>query len=101
MEPSTAVFEKERPLKKPVEWIMKLMAALKLLDVKIDEEGRITESSNFTLINLWLVWWGPMREDRLCYSLCAMQFAVGLLGLFMRHKLALLIFTEDNWNVWK
>ena len=101
MEPSTATFEKERPPKKPVEWIMKLMAALRVLDIKTDEEGRITESTNFTLINLWLVWWGPMREDKLCYSLCAMQFVCGALGLFVRHKLALLIFTEDNWNVWK
>ncbi|KIW05880.1 uncharacterized protein PV09_03076 [Verruconis gallopava] len=99
MEPSTAVFEKERPLHPPVQWVMKLMHKLWLLDIKVNEEGRVTESSNFTLINLWLVWFGPMREDTLAYTLCAFQFFLGLVGLFVRHKLALLIFTADNWNV--
>jgi UDP-N-acetylglucosamine--dolichyl-phosphate N-acetylglucosaminephosphotransferase len=99
MEPSVATFTEEKPLRKPVEWVMKLMAGLGLLWIKTDEEGKVIESSNFTLINLWLVWFGPMREDRLCNSLCAMQFVVGLIGLLARHKLALLIFTEDNWSV--
>lgn len=99
MEPSVATFPEEKPLRRPVAWVMKLMVGLGLLWIKTDEKGRVIESSNFTLINLWLVWFGPMREDSLCYSLCAMQFVVGLVGLFARHKLALLIFTEDNWSV--
>lgn len=99
MEPSTAIFEKDRPLKAPVAVVMKLLHKLRLLDIKVDEGGRITESTNFTLINLWLVWFGPMREDKLALSLCGFQFLCGLAGLFVRHKLALLIFTQDNWNL--
>jgi len=37
-----------------------------------------------------------LREDRLAMELLAMQTAVGLLGLFARHRLALWIFTADN-----
>ncbi|KAF2665586.1 N-acetylglucosaminephosphotransferas-like protein [Microthyrium microscopicum] len=94
MEPSRVTFE--RPLRPIIQTVMKIAAAVKLLDIKTDESGNIIESSNFTIINLWLVWFGPMREDRLAMGLIALQIACGLLGLFIRHKLALLIFTSDN-----
>lgn len=64
--------------------------------IKEDEKGTIVETSNLTILNLWLVWWGPMREDRLAMGLLAMQTACGLMGLFIRHRLALWIFTADN-----
>jgi UDP-N-acetylglucosamine--dolichyl-phosphate N-acetylglucosaminephosphotransferase len=94
MEPSTVTFE--HPLRVPVQLVMKILHALRLLDIKTDDKGNITESTNFTLINLWLVWWGPMREDRLALGLLSLQVICGLAGLFVRHKLALLIFTADN-----
>ena len=94
MEPSTVVFE--RPLPKPVQGVMKLMHKFKLLRIVVNDKGQVTESSNFTIINLWLVWWGPMREDRLAVTLSAFQATVGLVGLFIRHRLALWIFTADN-----
>jgi UDP-N-acetylglucosamine--dolichyl-phosphate N-acetylglucosaminephosphotransferase len=43
------------------------------------------------------VWFGPMREDRLAMGLLAFQFAIGALGLFIRHRMALLVFSADNW----
>lgn len=94
LEPSTAQFKK--PLLKPVAEVLKLLDKLRLLKVQMDEKGQIVESSNFTLLNLWLVWFGPMREDRLAMGLMAFQTACGLIGLLVRHKLALLIFTQDN-----
>lgn len=94
LEPSRATFQ--RPLARPVEAAMKLLHKLRLSDIKTDKEGRVVESSNFTLLNLWLVWFGPMREDRLALGISAFQVACGLLGLFIRHRLALLIFTQDN-----
>lgn len=97
MEPSVAVFEK--PLRTPVQIVMKILHRVRLLDITTDEGGNVTSSTNFTLINLWLVWFGPMREDRLAATLLVFQFACGLFGLFIRHRLALLIFTQDNWNV--
>jgi UDP-N-acetylglucosamine--dolichyl-phosphate N-acetylglucosaminephosphotransferase len=94
MEPSTVTFE--RPLLRPVQEGMKVLSALKLLDIKVDKDGQVVESSNFTLINLWLVWFGPMREDRLALGLTAFQLGCGLLGLLVRHRLAMMVFTADN-----
>jgi UDP-N-acetylglucosamine--dolichyl-phosphate N-acetylglucosaminephosphotransferase len=73
-----------------------LLHRLRLLDVEVDAKGQVVSSSNFTLINLWLVWFGPMREDRLALGLLAFQFLIGALGLFIRHRMALLVFSADN-----
>ena len=69
---------------------------LPLLRVKKNGKGEISESSNFTILNLWLIWLGPKREDRLAIELIVMQTVLGLLGLFVRHKLALFVFRQDN-----
>ena len=94
LEPSRVEFT--TPLRRPIAATLKVLHRLRMLHVEIDEKGEVVSSSNFTLINLWLVWFGPMREDRLTMGLSALQFAVGLLGLFVRHRMALLIFTADN-----
>lgn len=76
--------------------VLKALHNLRLLNVKIDEEGTVKESSNFTILNLWLVWFGPKSERRLGWEIVGMQFVVGLMGLFVRHNFALLIFEKDN-----
>jgi UDP-N-acetylglucosamine--dolichyl-phosphate N-acetylglucosaminephosphotransferase len=95
LEPSRVEFRK--PLRRPIAESLKMLHRLRLLDVEVDAKGQVLSSSNFTLINLWLVWFGPMREDRLAMGLLAFQFAVGGLGLFIRHRMALLVFSADNW----
>ncbi|KAK5660396.1 hypothetical protein OQA88_12939 [Cercophora sp. LCS_1] len=99
LEPSVTEWTVERQPKAPIAWGLKTLGKLKLLMVKTDEEGRFVETSNFTILNLWLVWRGPLKEDRLAKEVTAMQAAVGLFGLFVRHKLALLIFKQDNWGI--
>jgi len=94
LEPSRVQFRK--PLRRPIAASLKLLHRLRMLDVQVDMAGQVVSSSNFTLINLWLVWFGPMREDRLTLGLTTAQLAMGALGLFVRHRLALLIFTADN-----
>jgi UDP-N-acetylglucosamine--dolichyl-phosphate N-acetylglucosaminephosphotransferase len=89
--------EFEKPLARPIAETLKLLHRLRMLHVETDEGGKVVSSSNFTIINLWLVWFGPMREDRLAMGLLGFQTVVGLLGLFIRHRAALLIFTQDNW----
>lgn len=86
----------QRPLKRPVEQVLKLLHVLRLLRVETNDEGRVVESSNFTLLNLWLVWFGPMREDKLAMGVLAFQTSCGLIGLFVRHRLALWVFAQDN-----
>jgi len=73
-----------------------ILHALRLARVTRNESGQIIESSNLTLLNLWLVWMGPMREDRLAWHMVAVQTLCGAAGLFVRHRLALLVFNHDN-----
>ncbi|KAJ5465428.1 hypothetical protein N7530_009215 [Penicillium desertorum] len=75
---------------------LRLLHTLRLVRITQDENGRITESSNLTLLNLWLVWMGPMREDQLAWHMVAVQTVCGMIGLFVRHRLALLVFHHDN-----
>ena len=86
-----------RPLHPAVQATLTLLASLRLLEVETDEAGHVLRTTNLTLLNLWLVWFGPMREDRLCWGLVAMQSAMGILGLVVRHKMAYWVFGRDNW----
>lgn len=100
LEPSRAVFTLEKPLRPQVGEVLKILDKLRLLDVEVDDQGRVTSTTNFTIINLWLVWRGPLREDRLTVELLGLQLSIGLLGLWTRHSLALFIFSYDN-RFWK
>jgi UDP-N-acetylglucosamine--dolichyl-phosphate N-acetylglucosaminephosphotransferase len=91
-----SVTEWQNPPKAIVAAALHLLHRLHLLRVTTNEEGVIIESSNFTILNLWLVWFGPKREDRLAIEILAMQFIAGLFGLFVRHNCALWIFESDN-----
>ncbi|KAF2223754.1 N-acetylglucosaminephosphotransferas-like protein [Elsinoe ampelina] len=96
LEPSRATFPPEKPLRTQVGEILKILDKFRLLSVETDDTGRVTSTTNFTIINLWLVWRGPLREDRVTTELVAFQLAVGLIGLWVRHSLALLVFSQDN-----
>ncbi|KAI0159135.1 putative UDP-N-acetylglucosamine:dolichyl phosphate N-acetylglucosamine-1-phosphate transferase [Pestalotiopsis sp. NC0098] len=100
LEPSVTRWEADfnKQPRPPVAAVIRLLGKLRLLRVVEDDEdtGKILETTNFTILNLWLVWRGPLREDRLAWEITAMQVAVGLFGLFVRHRLALLVFREDN-----
>ncbi|KAF2141468.1 uncharacterized protein K452DRAFT_334157 [Aplosporella prunicola CBS 121167] len=79
---------------------LRLLHRLRLIRIQEDPAtGAITSATNLTLLNLWLVWWGPQREDRLALGVCAAQVGAGLLGLLIRHRLALVVFERDNWAV--
>jgi UDP-N-acetylglucosamine--dolichyl-phosphate N-acetylglucosaminephosphotransferase len=99
LEPSTTPWSPDRQPHPLVGRLLKLLASLRLLDVTLNPEDQsFTETSNFTILNLWLVWRGPLRENRLAWEVTMLQLVVGLFGLFVRHKLALLVFKEDNWG---
>ncbi|KAI9865112.1 MAG: tunicamycin resistance protein [Trichoglossum hirsutum] len=95
LEPSTASFS-SKPPSKPIALLLQLLHHLRLIRLTFNAAGEITETTNLTIINLWLVWWGPMREDKLAMGLLALQALCGLLGLVIRHRLALWVFKEDN-----
>ena len=97
LEPSTTQWE--RPPSPAISKLLKLLDRLRLLRVEVNGNGVIVESTNFTILNLWLVWFGPMREDRLAIAILTMQMIVGLMGLLVRHSLARLVFSQDNRNL--
>lgn len=94
LEPSVTYFQ--QPPSRLVDLGLKLLHRLRLLRITTNAKGEIMECTNLTLLNLWLVWWGPMREDKLALGILALQICFGLLGLVVRHRLALLVFREDN-----
>ncbi|KAE8359977.1 glycosyl transferase family 4-domain-containing protein [Aspergillus caelatus] len=79
---------------------LELLHQLRLVRVTKNDQGQIVESTNLTILNLWLVWMGPMKENRLAWNMVAVQVVCGLFGLFVRHRLALLVFREDNRAFW-
>ncbi|KAL5612161.1 hypothetical protein BROUX41_000295 [Berkeleyomyces rouxiae] len=99
LEPSVTPWSPARQPIAPVAAALRLLAALRCVSISLDKEGNFVETSNLTLLNLWLVMRGPMREDRLALEVTMLQLVVGLCGLFVRHKLALLVFQADNWSI--
>ncbi|KAG7120474.1 UDP-N-acetylglucosamine--dolichyl-phosphate N-acetylglucosaminephosphotransferase like protein [Verticillium longisporum] len=99
LEPSVTPWPRDAQPHPLVARALRLLARLRLLALRVrdDDPASIEATSNLTLLNLWLVWRGPLREDRLAWEVTLLQLAVGLFGLFVRHRLALLIFKEDNW----
>ncbi|KAL8709294.1 MAG: hypothetical protein Q9220_005887 [cf. Caloplaca sp. 1 TL-2023] len=73
LEPS--VTQWEQPPNKLVARLLMALADLPvpLLAVTQDKNGIIVQSTNFTLLNLWLVWFGPQREDRLAIGIVMAQ----------------------------
>jgi UDP-N-acetylmuramyl pentapeptide phosphotransferase/UDP-N-acetylglucosamine-1-phosphate transferase len=94
LEPSVTMWQKAP--RRPVDIGLRVLGKFHLIQLWFDEKGDIVESSNMTILNLWLVWFGPMREDMLAIQILVMQTACGLLGLFVRHRLALWVFSHDN-----
>ena len=46
-----------------------------------DEQGDVYRSNNFTLINLWLCWFGAKDERTLCHQLLRLQCGLSFLAL--------------------
>ncbi|CDO95643.1 unnamed protein product [Kluyveromyces dobzhanskii CBS 2104] len=97
---SRADLKKEKP-KRIVVVVLRLLHNLKLIDLEIDPKtNEVLSCSNMTLINLMIVWFGPMREDKLCYSILALQFFIGVSAICLRHLIGSLLFGNDNlWRV--
>ena len=96
LEPSTTDWKLPPP--RYLSFVLKALAGLPVPLIKLEKnsKGEIVESTNLTILNLWLVWFGPMREDKLAIGILVMQLLCGLSGLFVRHELALLVFRQDN-----
>ena len=91
----------ENPPKAVFVPVLRALASLRLIDLEVDSKtGGIVSCSNMTVINLMLVWFGPMREDKLCNLILAFQFAIGVAAIVLRHCIGSLLFGHDNlWTI--
>lgn len=81
--------------------LVSVLAFFRLVDVKRNDKNEIIAFSNLTIINLALVWLGPMREDILCWVILGAQLSVGLAMVVVRHTVGPWLFGYDNlsWGV--
>lgn len=76
--------------------LLSVLAFFRLILVERDQNNRITKFSNLTIINLTLVWLGPMREDILCIIILVGQLLIGVLMIATRHTVGPWLFGYDN-----
>ncbi|KAK6454485.1 tunicamycin resistance protein [Scheffersomyces xylosifermentans] len=82
--------------------LLSVLEKFGLIHLKRDAKTKeITEFSNMTLINLCLVWFGPLREDTLCIVILLSQLLIGISMIFVRHTVGPWMFGYDNlsWGV--
>lgn len=75
--------------------ILKLLHRFKLIELEYDGDN-LKSCTNMTMINLTLVWFGPMREDQLCTTILWHQFIVGICAIILRHAGGSVLFGHDN-----
>lgn len=92
--------EDVKPISDSVAKCFMLLEKMKLIKLERNAKGTIIRSSNLTLINLFIIWTGPINEGSLCSLIMITQFAVGFAMLILRHSLAPIIFGFDNsWSM--
>lgn len=96
LEPSTIIFSRNLSLLSKI--ILKTLSKLGLVRLEIHPVTKeIQGTTNLTIINSILLILGPKREDILTMIIMGIQAVMGLAGLFIRHKMAKLIYLEDNY----
>jgi UDP-N-acetylglucosamine--dolichyl-phosphate N-acetylglucosaminephosphotransferase len=76
--------------------IFTTLEKLHLIKLVRNSKNEIIKSSNLTLINLVIIWFGPRNEGSLCALIMLLQFLVGFVMLVLRHTLAPILFGFDN-----
>ena len=82
--------------------ILETLSFSKLIKVERGSKlNQIVRFSNMTIINLTLVWVGPLREDQLCISILVVQFVIGVTMIVVRYTIGPWLFGYDNlsWGV--
>lgn len=94
LEASTVVIIDHKKLSRAGKLSLLLLAKLKL--IKITKTPSDLNPSmictNFTLLSMLLVWFGPMREDRLCMLVMALQAFSCTVVLIFRHFFSKFLF---------
>ncbi|KAI0323597.1 N-acetylglucosaminephosphotransferase [Cubamyces sp. BRFM 1775] len=94
--PSRAEFKEKRP-SKLASLVLRVFSALGLVELTVDERtGEISQTTNLTILNVFLLRLGPMREDSLTRVLIATQVCGSLMAFFVRYGLAGLVYDGNR-----
>ena len=74
--------------------MISILELFRLVKVNRNENGDWIDCNNLTLLNLILVKFGPMREDRLAWSVCAFQILGSLIAYFIRYGLVHIVYNK-------
>ncbi|KZT64628.1 N-acetylglucosaminephosphotransferase [Daedalea quercina L-15889] len=94
--PSTALFKEHAP-SRLASLALRVLAALGFVRLTEDPRtGEITETTNLTILNVFLLRLGPMREDSLVKVLIASQVAGSVFAFVVRYGLAWLVYDGNR-----
>ncbi|KAH8108709.1 N-acetylglucosaminephosphotransferase [Phellopilus nigrolimitatus] len=96
LHPSTITFE-DKPPSRLATLVLRLLSAVGLTKLTIRvQDGSITEASNLTILNVFLVRLGSMTEKRLVQTLIATQVMCSVLAFVVRYGMAWLVYDGDR-----
>ncbi|EEB20281.1 UDP-N-acetylglucosamine--dolichyl-phosphate N-acetylglucosaminephosphotransferase, putative [Pediculus humanus corporis] len=90
LEPSVTIINNSDSMNSILKLFIRLLSGLKLLQVKNDGNSLII--NNMTLINLLLVWMGPLHEAKLTTYLIIVQVICSCIAFTIRYPLAFLFY---------
>lgn len=95
LHPSKALFEK--PPSRLTTYLLHMFATFGLTELTVHpKSGTILEATNLTILNFFLVRFGPMNEKRLVQVLMCSQVAGSVVAFVVRYGLAGLVYDGDR-----
>lgn len=76
--------------------ILKIFSALRIAELTTNAETGKTEVTNLTILNVFLLRFGPMKENELVKVLIRTQIAGSALAFFVRYGLAGLVYDGNR-----
>ncbi|RUS18090.1 glycosyl transferase family 4-domain-containing protein [Endogone sp. FLAS-F59071] len=86
----------KKPIGAPGRIILRVFEALRIAEIKRDDQGEIVETNNFTLINLLLVKLGPMSEGKVTVAVMVVQAVCSMIAFFVRYRLVKFVYDGDG-----
>ncbi|THG99402.1 hypothetical protein EW026_g2931 [Hermanssonia centrifuga] len=76
--------------------VLKVFSTLGLVQLSVNPETRKRETTNLTILNVFLIKLGPMREDTLVKTLISTQVACSMFAFVIRYGLAWLLYDGNR-----
>ncbi len=73
-------------------YMIQILETVGLAQVNRARNGDWIDCNNLTLINIILLYGGPMRESQLAWCICLVQVFGSLIGFFIRYGLVHIVY---------